>query len=511
MQEITFEKLQEEVRRADAERKEDQAKLNKHPPYDPNQRLRKAHHDDSGSVMVCDSRVTFLTFQNGKKRQEDFAGGAFVELNKDASIIERAVLLSNTIRYLSRSVKSFQSGSTLTATINWQADGKNHILVGNIGDSRAILYNHDAAENTEISEPIITRLTCDHSLLRENERQHFIARGYLLEELDNGDLNIKTKNGELIAEQLGAYLKPLPGSSKLQMTRSLGDTHYHKSSVFSYTPSFSYMCVPQEQRSYLLSCSDGITDTVSDEEICIVLGNHDLIKKNHMPRLQTIADLAIHRDSKDNVSIVINSLKHEIPEGQMRITLIADGHGGPEAANYIHGNFVKYFYQAVKDKRDYEIFIAQSKFMPREIRYLDETFKQATSGVITHKGAIDAITTFKKLEKMSKTALKLLVDLNYKLYPTSLQNPLTQFESGEITAIEAMSATIKVLRTIDPTSLDKKTQDFTESFRKKCDLKKQGNIDLLAELSVIVDMLERIKAQKAQKARAERIIRMNKR
>jgi len=173
------------------------------------------------------------------------------ELNDVAMVMADAVIAANNA-VLEKSLRSIECagmGTTLTAAIS-TAGGE---VVVNIGDSRAY----------HITATRIYQVTTDHSVVEE-----MIARGDLTR-----------------AESLRHPKKNL-------ITRALGTGFNEEPDVF-----FPYL----DAGDYLLLCSDGLTNLVSDTEIM-----HRLHKGGNARECCTnLVELALDRGAPDNVTVVV--------------------------------------------------------------------------------------------------------------------------------------------------------------------------------------------------------------
>ncbi|KAL0424972.1 UNVERIFIED_CONTAM: protein phosphatase 2C 16 [Sesamum radiatum] len=165
-----------------------------------------------------------------------------------------------------------------------------HIIVGNCGDSRAVLYRGKEA----------IALSIDHKPNREDEYARIEASGG----------KVIQWNGHRVF-------------GVLAMSRSIGD-RYLKPWII---PEPEVMFVPRAREDEcLVLASDGLWDVMTNEEVCEVARKRILIwhKKNGTnplanrgqgvdPAAQAAAEylsnLAIQRGSKDNISIIVVDLK----------------------------------------------------------------------------------------------------------------------------------------------------------------------------------------------------------
>ncbi|CAK9179925.1 unnamed protein product [Ilex paraguariensis] len=165
-----------------------------------------------------------------------------------------------------------------------------HIIVANCGDSRAVLYRGKEA----------MALSIDHKPNREDEYARIEASGG----------KVIQWNGHRVF-------------GVLAMSRSIGD-RYLKPWII---PEPEVMFVPRAREDEcLILASDGLWDVMSNEEVCEVARRRILLwhKKNGVdslgergqgvdPAAQAAAEylsvLALHRGSKDNISVIVVDLK----------------------------------------------------------------------------------------------------------------------------------------------------------------------------------------------------------
>ncbi|KAL2234816.1 protein phosphatase 2C 16-like [Sesamum indicum] len=165
-----------------------------------------------------------------------------------------------------------------------------HIIVGNCGDSRAVLYRGKEA----------IALSIDHKPNREDEYARIEASGG----------KVIQWNGHRVF-------------GVLAMSRSIGD-RYLKPWII---PEPEVMFVPRAREDEcLVLASDGLWDVMTNEEVCEVARKRILIwhKKNGTNSLanrgqgvdpaaqaaaEYLSNLAMQRGSKDNISIIVVDLK----------------------------------------------------------------------------------------------------------------------------------------------------------------------------------------------------------
>ncbi|XP_041486052.1 protein phosphatase 1K, mitochondrial-like isoform X2 [Lytechinus variegatus] len=164
------------------------------------------------------------------------------------------------------------SGST--ATVALLRNG-NELVLGNLGDSRAILCRNGKA----------LRLTNDHDPeynTKEKER-------------------IKASDGYITWNSLG---KPLVNGI-LTMTRSFGDVTLKRYGVIA-TPETRSLEVKHGRDSFLVFCTDGVHFVMNDQEMCDSIS----LCHNAHEAASFICDQALQFGSEDNASVIV------VPLGQ---------------------------------------------------------------------------------------------------------------------------------------------------------------------------------------------------
>jgi len=140
-------------------------------------------------------------------------------------------------------------GTTLTAAFS-NGEGE---VVANIGDSR--LYH--------VTDTKISQITRDHSVVED-----MIERGEI------------TRNE--------ARRHP----SRNLITRALGTSHYEPPDIFFLN---------LDVGDYIILCSDGLSNVVSDNEIQFELRRGETVRKS----CEMLVDMALERGAPDNVTAVI--------------------------------------------------------------------------------------------------------------------------------------------------------------------------------------------------------------
>lgn len=139
-----------------------------------------------------------------------------------------------------------QEGGT-TATITLLHKGR--LLVAWVGDSRALLGVRAPKEGRVDEGGVqVVALTKDHNLADEAERSRLVEAG-----------------GKPGTGGMSKHVS-VPGvEGSLKVTRSLGDSPFHKGGAVSSTPEVRYFALSREMR-FVLIASDGIWDHLSNEQ-----------------------------------------------------------------------------------------------------------------------------------------------------------------------------------------------------------------------------------------------------
>ena len=155
---------------------------------------------------------------------------------------------------LSLSKRHYKCGST---ALNCYIED-NKICIANVGDSRAILCNNTCIE-----------LSTTHNIDNEKEKSRI--------------------------EELGGVFDDRYVQGVLNMTRAIGD-HDVKKYVIS-TPDIRVL---HDVHGTLIMGSDGLYDTLSDDEICALISNVD---SKYISSV--LSQKAYEKGSTDNISVVV--------------------------------------------------------------------------------------------------------------------------------------------------------------------------------------------------------------
>lgn len=145
----------------------------------------------------------------------------------------------------------------MATTLNCIIFTKDRAYIGNLGDSRTYLYFRGN----------LWRLTFDHSV------QSYVERGWL----PDGILVSTTKSGALL--------------------KALGLTEVCEADVFE---------VDLQLGLLFLTCSDGLTNMVSDAEILRLI-DQNIHQINRLPDI--LVDAANQHGGRDNITVVISAVK----------------------------------------------------------------------------------------------------------------------------------------------------------------------------------------------------------
>jgi protein phosphatase len=185
---------------------------------------------------------------------------SFSEVQTTKDWLRRAINKENKRIYDAASV--FPDLGGMGTTLVLAAFLKETVVIGNIGDSRA--YEYDGEQVRLITE--------DHSFANELRIQ-----------------------GQISEEEAMMHDK------KNTLTRSLGVGMEVNVDFFERV---------KENLSYLLLCSDGLTNTVSDKEMTEILSSEDTLDE----KSQRLVKAAIDNGGTDNVSICLVDIKAQTQE-----------------------------------------------------------------------------------------------------------------------------------------------------------------------------------------------------
>lgn len=230
--------------------------------------------------------------------------------NKLEEAINDAIeeLHSNFLRVAAKSPGGVMSKSGTTVTIFYVSN--DHVIIANLGDSRAILSKGANYKSGRLSSAI--QLTVDHTASDDNEKKRI--------------------------KDLGGTIKERGGIERLDgllaITRSIGDAHLQqftsrKAHVLAMTKDeMKKMCMPdmlhnervsdeitQNIPCFLVLASDGLWDVVPNEEVINIVvdvlqqeSEQNLIW-NHEDAFQEAAQRLTHeayvRGSTDNIGVCV--------------------------------------------------------------------------------------------------------------------------------------------------------------------------------------------------------------
>src|SRR3990167_3985501 len=217
------------------------------------------------------------------------------------------------------------NSSTRTASLQYN----NHLVTANVGDSRTLLITEDP-DNKNKRYRIKAR-TWDHKPDTPRELKRIQAAG-----------DIVTQKDEDV---------PRLGGS-LAMARSIGDTNLIG---IEHSPTLTCDDLTQtpegKKHYYILHCCDGLSDALSDQEIEKFLNAHattfNNIPQRFMINLINYATQCTYLSCEesgngrsgaaDNITVLL------VPENKeansVKLSFVADGHGGMAVSRYIEQTF----------------------------------------------------------------------------------------------------------------------------------------------------------------------------
>ena len=220
----------------------------------------------SGPIGVFDALMVVCDGMGGHKLGEvasSTAVRAFVDSvgseteTNPAYVMEQAVSIANLeVRKASEEHRSFGMGTTLVAC---GVQGKT-AYVSNVGDSRMYLVNRN--------DRSILQVTHDHSYVEEQVARGLLSRG--------SDEYNRKKN--VITRAVGVYSEVEADQFEIDL----------------------------QEGDYLLLCSDGMTNLVSDEEIKATVLDESIPLKE---RVGMLVDAANAYGGRDNITVVLYNTK----------------------------------------------------------------------------------------------------------------------------------------------------------------------------------------------------------
>ena len=164
---------------------------------------------------------------------------------------------------LCEAVRSANSSIYKTACEQSGLEGMGTTLVAAlISDDTAYLVNVGDSRAYHIVENSISQITVDHSVV-----QHLVSLGQITKE------------------------EAREHPDKNMITRAVGVKGKVESDFFS---------LKLKKNSVILLCTDGLTNFVSDEEICSIVSG-----ENPEEEMKTLVNLALSRGGSDNITVVI--------------------------------------------------------------------------------------------------------------------------------------------------------------------------------------------------------------
>ena len=251
--------------------------------------------------------------------------------NRTLSEEDLAYIMYTSITALERELENSEEinhgriGSTLTASLQYN----NHLVTANVGDSRTLLITEDPDDKNKRYH--IKARTWDHKPDIPREWERIDAAG-----------DIVTQKDEDV---------PRLGGS-LAMSRSIGDTHL---TGIEHSPTLTCDDLTQtpegKKHYYILHCCDGLSDALSDQEIEKFLNAHATTFNNTPQRFMiNLINYATQctylsceesgngrAGAADNITVLL------VPENKdanfIKLSFVADGHGGMAVSRYIEQKF----------------------------------------------------------------------------------------------------------------------------------------------------------------------------
>ncbi|CBI25040.3 probable protein phosphatase 2C 51 isoform X1 [Vitis vinifera] len=186
------------------------------------------------------------------------------------------------LKFSEEAVQSnLHAGSTATVVVI--IDGQ--ILVGNVGDSKALLCSEKKSKSHQVTQGRIyfsaQELTRDHHPDREDERARIEASG-----------------GSIIVWGVPRV------NGILAMSRSIGDVYLKRHGVIS-TPELTGWRALTANDSYLVVASDGIFESLTPDDICDFIGHQKSGLSSSSSLADCIVDIAFEKGSTDNLSVIV--------------------------------------------------------------------------------------------------------------------------------------------------------------------------------------------------------------
>jgi serine/threonine protein phosphatase PrpC len=205
-------------------------------------------------------------------------------------------------------LKKHDSGAVLATGLVW----KNKIWTANVGDAAAFFFyrNGDFFSCKKLSEL--------HRPDQPSEKARIEAAGGIVLQYGVPRLN-----------------------AVLAVSRGFGDAQVGDGLIA--TPAIKYTLVPTETQSYLLLCSDGLTDVVDTETMADIFQaseSFELVAKH-------LRALAYQKGGRDNTTVLVVPVISNEPKPL--IVGVIDGHGGFDVAEYLQTHFVSALMQTLSE------------------------------------------------------------------------------------------------------------------------------------------------------------------
>ncbi|XP_047270219.1 probable protein phosphatase 2C 51 isoform X2 [Capsicum annuum] len=253
--------------------------------------------------------VIFNTYKNlfshSKEHEEAGPYGLKFKVDDESThgILEKALL--RTIQdidseFSQEALKNdYVSGSTAIVVL-WM-NGK--ILVGNLGDSKALVCSRKAHFDQD-NEDFVTRLqaeelTNDHHPDRDDEKARIHAAGGVVL-----TVGVPRVNGILA------------------VSRSIGDIRLKRYGVIAEPEVTGWRRLSNEDW-YVVIGSDGIFERLSPQDVCDILrGKHAVENKTSIDSSSSLADCIVYnafsKGSSDNLSVIVIPLRQESPSMEQK-------------------------------------------------------------------------------------------------------------------------------------------------------------------------------------------------
>lgn len=228
-----------------------------------------------------------------KTHMEDSIGVHFIPWENDlVNLKELSTILYLSMYFLGDLLFFYDTGSTLVCALHY----KNMCLIGNLGDSKALL-------------------------IRKKMNQYGIFR-----------LNQSHRRGNPYENQRIQKESNQWGTKNLEYTfvyRGLGGFNYCP--LICYEPEISYFKFHHNESTHykILLCSDGVTDALNENEIAVLVSNNELITPTIINNYACNAFRYLNKEA-DNISSIL--YEPHYADTNITLTCVADGVGNSVVA-----------------------------------------------------------------------------------------------------------------------------------------------------------------------------------